>query len=227
MASQAAEKTMPQTNSMQREPSMEEILASIRRIIEDSDQAKKPELDVVEGKGPDSPAPEEETPTEPVAAERVEIRPVHEAPAAASALETREAARAMTMRADVADAAAPLQPVVEEEPMAESLRAAMEDEIEASLPPRAANAPGAFEDFEPARLDQRPAIISERTGRQVAAAFEELSDAFAASRRKSFDEIAEEMMRPMLQDWLDNNLPTLVERLVREEIERVARGAAR
>ncbi|TIN12765.1 MAG: DUF2497 domain-containing protein, partial [Mesorhizobium sp.] len=25
--------------------------------------------------------------------------------------------------------------------------------------------------------------------------------------------------------WLDNNLPTLVERLVREEIERVARGA--
>jgi uncharacterized protein len=31
----------------------------------------------------------------------------------------------------------------------------------------------------------------------------------------------------MLQDWLDNNLPTLVERLVREEIERVARGGAR
>ncbi|TGV63965.1 DUF2497 domain-containing protein, partial [Mesorhizobium sp. M00.F.Ca.ET.149.01.1.1] len=37
--------------------------------------------------------------------------------------------------------------------------------------------------------------------------------------------MAEEMLRPMLQDWLDNNLPTLVERLVREEIERVARGA--
>ncbi len=28
-------------------------------------------------------------------------------------------------------------------------------------------------------------------------------------------------MRPMLQEWLDNNLPTLVEKLVREEIERV------
>ena len=40
----------------------------------------------------------------------------------------------------------------------------------------------------------------------------------------SFDEMAEEMLRPMLQDWLDNNLPTLVEKLVREEIERVARG---
>ncbi|TJV50334.1 MAG: DUF2497 domain-containing protein, partial [Mesorhizobium sp.] len=43
--------------------------------------------------------------------------------------------------------------------------------------------------------------------------------------KKTFDEMAEEMLRPMLQDWLDNNLPTLVERLVREEIERVARGA--
>ena len=71
----------------------------------------------------------------------------------------------------------------------------------------------------------RPAILSERTGRQVAAAFGELSDAFASRSKKTFDEMAEEMLRPMLQDWLDNNLPTLVERLVREEIERVARGA--
>jgi uncharacterized protein len=31
----------------------------------------------------------------------------------------------------------------------------------------------------------------------------------------------------LLHDWLDNNLPTLVERLVREEIERVARGPRR
>ncbi len=42
--------------------------------------------------------------------------------------------------------------------------------------------------------------------------------------RRSFDEIAAELLRPMLQDWLDKNLPTLVERLVREEIERVVRG---
>ena len=71
----------------------------------------------------------------------------------------------------------------------------------------------------------KPAIISEQAGKQVSAAFGELNDAYAARSRKSFDEIAEEMLRPMLQDWLDNNLPTLVERLVREEIERVARGA--
>jgi cell pole-organizing protein PopZ len=70
----------------------------------------------------------------------------------------------------------------------------------------------------------RPALVSEHTGRQVAAAFGELSEAFANRSKKTFDEMAEEMLRPMLRDWLDNNLPTLVERLVREEIERVARG---
>src|SRR5690606_8098605 len=77
---------------------------------------------------------------------------------------------------------------------------------------------------QPVEVENRPAIISDSTGRQVAAAFGELSEAFAASRRRSFDEMAQEMLRPMLQDWLDNNLPTLVEKLVREEIERVARG---
>ena len=70
----------------------------------------------------------------------------------------------------------------------------------------------------------KPAIISHSAGRQVAAAFGELSEAFAARSKKTFDDLAEQMLRPMLQDWLDNNLPILVERLVREEIERVARG---
>jgi hypothetical protein len=32
------------------------------------------------------------------------------------------------------------------------------------------------------------------------------------------------MMRPMLREWLEENLPGLVERIVRAEIERVARG---
>jgi cell pole-organizing protein PopZ len=32
------------------------------------------------------------------------------------------------------------------------------------------------------------------------------------------------MLRPMLKEWLDDHLPDVVERLVRAEIERVARG---
>lgn len=78
-----------------------------------------------------------------------------------------------------------------------------------------------------AAVTNKAPIISEQAGRQVAAAFDELSEAFSQTRKKSFDEMAEEMMRPMLQDWLDNNLPVLVERLVREEIDRVARGDSR
>ena len=71
----------------------------------------------------------------------------------------------------------------------------------------------------------RPSLISDRVERQVAASFSELSEAFAARSQKRFDEMAEEMIEPLLRDWMENNLPTLVERLVREEIERVARGA--
>lgn len=70
-------------------------------------------------------------------------------------------------------------------------------------------------------------LLSEAAGAQVARSFGELAAAIDGSERRSLDEIAEEMLRPMLQDWLDDNLPTLVERLVREEIERVARGPRR
>ncbi|APG90948.1 PopZ family protein [Sinorhizobium americanum] len=71
------------------------------------------------------------------------------------------------------------------------------------------------------------AILSPSVGRQVARAFDDLAHAVDQGPRRSFDEIAEAMLRPMLQEWLDDNLPTLVEKLVREEIERVARGPRR
>ncbi|AHK44255.1 MULTISPECIES: PopZ family protein [Ensifer] len=80
---------------------------------------------------------------------------------------------------------------------------------------------------EPVTEKAAPAILSPEVGRQVAQSFDNLAQAVDLSTRRSFDEIAEEMLRPMLQEWLDDNLPTLVERLVREEIERVARGPRR
>jgi uncharacterized protein len=75
--------------------------------------------------------------------------------------------------------------------------------------------------------EMSPALLSEATGAQVARSFGELAAAVDGSQRRSLDEIAQDMLRPMLQEWLDDNLPTLVERLVREEIERVARGPRR
>ena len=70
-------------------------------------------------------------------------------------------------------------------------------------------------------------ILSDMAGRQVTAAFSDLTMAIEKERQQSLAEIAEDMIRPMLQEWLDNNLPTMVERLVREEIERVSQSGRR
>ena len=49
----------------------------------------------------------------------------------------------------------------------------------------------------------------------------------ASTGNRSIDDITKELLHPMLRSWLDENLPGMVERLIREEIERVARGGAR
>jgi cell pole-organizing protein PopZ len=38
------------------------------------------------------------------------------------------------------------------------------------------------------------------------------------------DSMVRDMLRPMVKEWLDDNLPLMVERLVRDEIQRIARG---
>ncbi|MDG5494403.1 DUF2497 domain-containing protein [Niveispirillum sp. BGYR6] len=37
------------------------------------------------------------------------------------------------------------------------------------------------------------------------------------------EQIVYDLVRPMIREWLDDNLPTMVERLVKREIERVVR----
>jgi cell pole-organizing protein PopZ len=41
---------------------------------------------------------------------------------------------------------------------------------------------------------------------------------------RSLEDVVTEMLEPMLKQWLDDNLPSIVERKVQEEIERVSRG---
>lgn len=79
----------------------------------------------------------------------------------------------------------------------------------------------------PEHAESRGSLVSRETGDQVARSFHELAEMVQMKAQRSLDDIAGEMLRPMLQEWLDDNLPTLVERLVREEIERVARGPRR
>jgi cell pole-organizing protein PopZ len=45
-----------------------------------------------------------------------------------------------------------------------------------------------------------------------------------SSQARTLEDLVQDMLRPMLKGWLDENLPGMVERLVRAEIERVARG---
>jgi len=54
-----------------------------------------------------------------------------------------------------------------------------------------------------------------------------VTDSLERLKRSAMDDMdakTESILRPMLREWLDENLPTMVERLVREEIERVSRG---
>jgi cell pole-organizing protein PopZ len=74
-----------------------------------------------------------------------------------------------------------------------------------------------------AAMPQRP-LLSARTGAAVAASFEDLARNVASLTPAQISDMAREMLRPMLKSWLDDNLPSLVERLVRDEIERVSRG---
>jgi len=269
---------MATASSAQREPSMEEILASIRRIIEDSDTGRQSDdasgitqdvEPVAKQAAADVDAFRAELRTEPVVArpevtalDQPVVTPVEKAGAAVPKEEQRSHVTLAQVGAQLAtEKAAPLisngapslSQIVEE---TEHLRVdaigatepVLADEqpwgavanssagIKADIAAPAFRAEPAkpatsslaeIEPMEPVadQSSSRLAIVSEQTSRQVAAAFGELSEAFATRSKKTFDDKAEEMLKPMLQDWLDNNLPTLVERLVREEIERVARGA--
>jgi cell pole-organizing protein PopZ len=251
---------MAQASSAQREPSMEEILASIRRIIEDSDMTHKQGNEPPAArKEPERAAPKVEPATGSVVDVdifRAELGSAPQPQARASQVvpevapekkpETFAEVQAQIAREPYPvspEAAAPnaedseLRALLDtEDELADDLD--IDDELQAgdnfedaeaaaagAVPEHQQPAAAASEDHRELQPQTpKTAIISEHAGRQVAAAFGELSEAFAATRKKSFDELAEEMMRPMLQDWLDNNLPMLVERLVREEIERVARG---
>ncbi|MBY5867509.1 DUF2497 domain-containing protein [Rhizobium leguminosarum] len=131
-------------------------------------------------------------------------------------------------------AAAPIQNVAIQQPaepgFTETQRGAVAEPapaVETALPAMEP-AQSSTERFLPSVIDEvQPTLLSEDAGLQISRSFEELAAAIDGAERRSLDEIAEDMLRPMLREWLDDNLPTLVERLVREEIERVARGPRR
>jgi uncharacterized protein len=72
-------------------------------------------------------------------------------------------------------------------------------------------------------------MISAETSNVTAGAFSRLAEQMFGPEDggRSIDDLARELLHPMLKQWLDENLPRIVEQLVREEIERVARRGRR
>jgi uncharacterized protein len=77
--------------------------------------------------------------------------------------------------------------------------------------------------FEP---QSAPRMLSNHAEATTQAAFRHLSEALfnQGMGGRSLETVTQELLRGMLKQWLDDNLPPLVERLVREEIARVARN---
>jgi cell pole-organizing protein PopZ len=68
------------------------------------------------------------------------------------------------------------------------------------------------------------ALLSPSADASIASSFQTLATTMLFQDKGLVEDMVREMLRPMLKSWLDDNLPVMVERLVRAEIERVARG---
>jgi cell pole-organizing protein PopZ len=85
----------------------------------------------------------------------------------------------------------------------------------------------------PQMREQPPAlpepVMSGETSAAASAAFGRLSETLLsrALNDRPIEDLTRDLLRTMIKQWLDDNLPDMVERLVREEIARVARRGGR
>ena len=242
------------------EPSMEEILASIRRIIAD-DEAKPP----VAEKAPSPPAPpaaakparpaaaapapkpmtDNVPPSNVPAAKPAAAKPAAAAPKPAPAPppnNSQDDIDALLNGLDDAPTEAEIRP---SQPEPEVLELTDEMALPNSAPPprssfkkvvpqddlefaetaaKPAYRPPAYEPppFESPPVSQQ--ILSRSTVSAVESAFGNLTNTVLSNNSRTLEDLVKEMLRPMLKSWLDDNLPGLVERIVKAEIERVSRG---
>ena len=187
--SAAAQQTVAEQRG--HDPSMEEILASIRRIIAD-----------------DHVLPLSRSSAAPPRASQPEPQHGHGA-------------------YDDYDAEPPARPALRAEPQ-RAPRPAFR--MEQETPQRMASEPP-MRSYEPPHVRHEdtveqpsPAIMSQDAGASVSSAFNALATSMMLQNSGLMEDSIREMLRPMLKTWLDDNLPGIVERLVRQEIERMARG---
>jgi hypothetical protein len=204
---------------------MEEILASIRRIISEDDAPA--ETAPAAAASPAEPAPQAELPSEPepeaepvVSPALMDQTPSMEEPAASEedVLELTDAWEAPAAESIGDLDVGPSEP--EPFPASESVFA--EAPVEAYNPAQPSAPATAHEP-----------LVGDNAAASAASAFAGL----ASTLRKpepadvsfpsgpTIDEMVRGLLRPMLKDWLDTNLPAIVESQVRKEVERIARNA--
>ena len=70
--------------------------------------------------------------------------------------------------------------------------------------------------------EQRGLLISREVNNAVHAAFNALAQTILVNNSRTLEDLVREMLQPIIKIWLDDNLPAMVERLVRVEIEQIS-----
>jgi uncharacterized protein len=222
------------------EPSMEEILASIRRIIAD-DEAKPA--------GAEKPAASGEAGSAKLPLQTDRASSAVYAPAKASPSSRQSASAQKDADAMLAGLEATPERAVHSLPDGEVLeltdemalptdsfnKIEPEDDLEinegaaaaqrresAAGKPRDPLVAAAFSDAPKPSSTQQ--MLSRTTVSAVESAFNTLANTVLSNNARTLEDLVKEMLRPMLKSWLDDNLPGVVERIVKAEIERVSRG---
>jgi uncharacterized protein len=178
------------------EPTMEEILASIRRIISEDDAPEDAEAKAAPEPAAAAPEPEPEPEVEDEPEEDVlELTETYEAPKGAISIGDIDA---------------------------------YEPEEEVAFEPEPAPAPAPAPAPKPKAPAAAGGLVSERTETVAASAFGSLTGALLVPKSdRTLEDVTRDLLRPLLQAWLDENLPAIVEEQVRLEVERIARQSRR
>jgi cell pole-organizing protein PopZ len=190
------------------EPSMEEILASIRRIIAEDDADKPTER----------PAETREIGVEAAASSLGAPRAMRDPAPQETASPSNRSSGGSPIRSS------PILDLIEE-----TSPAVRTDAFEQTPPPAEAAPTEPADEAAPANQtsaapEERGQLVSSATSAAVDSAFNALAQTVLVHNARTLEDLVREMLRPMLKVWLDDNLPGMVERLVRAEIERVSRG---
>ena len=186
------------------EPSMEEILASIRQIISEDGEA-----------APAAPATDAA-----VGAKGASVDP--HSPSAPS--QSGGGSGSVPEKPQVIDSpSSKAAPNAAPEPTSRTSPTAQRTETPVRpAPSRRPEAPQST--WANSRPPEGRNLLSADSDAAVSGAFSALAHTILAQNARTLEDLVAEMLRPMLREWLDDNLPGLVERLVKEEIQRVSRG---